>query len=283
MNKHSASLIMTIITLFWGSSYLFMKQSLNSMDVFCIISLRFITAFVITFPILICIRKKITPTAVFHSLNFGLLLILVFVFILEGLRTTTSTSASFLVSLTVIFVPLLTMLSKQSKPKPAMFVTCSIALIGVAILTLSDSFGLSKGDIFCVLGSFFYALHILYGRHAVKDSDPLAVGIMQVGFAGFISLLFSLKLGSFHLPQTPAAWGDILALGILCSAFGFVLQPVTQKYISPVSTGLIFSLEPVFASVFSILIEHTFLPVHCYFGALLIFLSVIANGVFLKN
>lgn len=79
------------------------------------------------------------------------------------------------------------------------------------------------------------------------------------------------------LPSTLPGWTAILALGILCSACGFILQPIAQKYTSPTRTGLIFSLEPVFAAMFGYWFAAEKLSMQGYAGAALVLLGIVAS------
>lgn len=63
------------------------------------------------------------------------------------------------------------------------------------------------------------------------------------------------------------------------SAFGFVLQPVAQKYTTPERTGILFSLEPVFSAIFGFLFLDEVLKIQGYFGAILVLSGVIVSGI----
>ena len=79
------------------------------------------------------------------------------------------------------------------------------------------------------------------------------------------------------LPKNPVEWGAVIGLGLVCSAYGFVVQPIAQKYASPEKIGLIFSLEPVFSAVLSFIFLHEILEIRGYVGAILILASVILS------
>lgn len=81
------------------------------------------------------------------------------------------------------------------------------------------------------------------------------------------------------LPETPTQWGAIIGLGLICSAYGFVVQPIAQKYAAPERIGLIFSLEPVFSAFLSFIFLHEILEIQGYVGAILIFTAVILSEI----
>ena len=74
-----------------------------------------------------------------------------------------------------------------------------------------------------------------------------------------------------------------MALSVLCSAIGFIGQAVAQKYTTPTHTGLIFSLEPVFAALFAFIFVGETLPVKGYVGAILILIGVLAAEISFKK
>ena len=55
------------------------------------------------------------------------------------------------------------------------------------------------------------------------------------------------------LPSTLPVWGEILFLGIFCSAAGFMLQMSAQKKLSPEYVSLLYSSEPVFAMILGLI------------------------------
>lgn len=77
------------------------------------------------------------------------------------------------------------------------------------------------------------------------------------------------------LPAAPSQWMAVLGLALICSAFGFVAQPMAQKYTTPEHTGLLFSLEPLFSALFAFLFLQETLSAKGYFGAALMMAGVL--------
>ena len=80
-----------------------------------------------------------------------------------------------------------------------------------------------------------------------KETDSFLLGIWQLGFTGLYGVIFTFLFETPSLPGSGAQWGAILGLAIICSAFGFIVQPVAQEYTSPEHTSMLFALEPVFS------------------------------------
>jgi len=81
------------------------------------------------------------------------------------------------------------------------------------------------------------------------------------------------------LPGNTTEWVAVLALSIVCSAFGFVFQPLAQKYTTPERTGIVSTLEPVFAVIFGFIFLGEVLSIQGYIGALLVFCGILLPGL----
>ncbi|PKC50150.1 hypothetical protein RhiirA1_487221, partial [Rhizophagus irregularis] len=126
-----------------------------------------------------------------------------------GVMTTPTANAGFLVSLTVVLVPIMTSIIDKKLP---------------------------TRDIFCLLTAFSYSIYIVLNGKFTKNVDSLAFGIYQMGFAAIISGCICLLFETPQIPSTSNSWIAVLGLGILCSAFGFIGQTVAQQYTTPTHT-----------------------------------------------
>lgn len=277
MKPLKAELLLLMVTLFWGSSYIFMKMGLGSLGEFNLIALRFGLAFVLAAALFHKRLRSINLRTLQYGALLGALLFGVFTCITFGLQTTTTSNAGFLVALTVVFVPLLEVLVFRKKVAPPQVFGTALAIAGIGLLTLNTSLSIQPGDFLCILAALFYAVQILVTSKAVKSCDSLNIGILQLGFAGGYALVFSIIFETPAFPSSMPGWIAILALGILCSACGFILQPVAQKFTTPTRTGLIFSLEPVFAAFFGYWFAGEQLSMQGYAGAALVMLGIVAS------
>ncbi|MEC1722817.1 DMT family transporter [Schinkia azotoformans] len=279
MTQLRADVLLLLATVGWGASYLLMKMGLDAVGEFTLIALRFGIAFLIAAAVFSKRLRHTNFKTIKYALLLGFLLFLVFVTVTYGLNTTTTTNAGFLVSLTVIFVPLFSIFIFKKKLELRLLLSILIALTGIALLTIHPPFKIMTGDLLCIGTALFYALHITVAGVAAKEVDTLNVGILQLGFASLYGLVFSFIFETPTFPSTLKGWFAVLTLAIVCSGFGFIIQIVAQKYTSPTRTGLIFSLEPVFAAIFGYVFAHEIMSINGYIGAFLVFLSVIISSV----
>lgn len=274
-----ANVMLLIVTIFWGSSYLFMKMGLVVIPEFNLIALRFGIAFLLAGFVFHRRVNHVDYKTIKYAFILGSILFLVFAFITFGIKSTSASNAGFLVSLTVIFVPLLLAIFLRKKPEKRIFLGVSLALTGIGFLTLNDQLKISSGDFLCILGALFYAIHIIVTGKLTKDVDSITLGVLQLGFTGAWGLLSSILFETPQLPSTTESWISVLGLGVLCSAIGFVVQTAAQKYTTPTNTGLLFSLEPVFAALFAVVFAGEKLTTKGYLGAILVLFSVFITQI----
>ncbi len=279
MKPLKADLLLLFVTVCWGSSYLFMKVGLDSVSEFNLIALRFGLAFLFASAIFYRRFMKIDRATVKFAALLGFILFIIFTLVTFGLKTTTTSNAGFLISLTVIFVPLISTVVYRNKPETKLIISILLAIIGIALLTIQLPFRIQFGDLLCIAAAFCYAIHILVAGSAAHKVDTLNLGILQLGFAGFFGFVFSLLLETPTFPDSTISWIAILALSILCSGVGFILQIVAQQYTTPVRTGLIFSLEPVFAAIVGVVFAHEVITGAGYIGAALMLFGVILSSI----
>mgnify|MGYP003236164557 FL=1 len=248
--NHKYNIYMFIATIFFGMTYVLTKICLNYSTEFHIISFRFLIAFIVS---LIFLQKKIFPvkrTEFLYSLLLGALLFLVFIAMTVGVKYTTATNASFLISLSVIFIPFFSRFFNKEKPKKRIFVVLIIAFIGIMLLTLDQNLEFHIGDILCLICATLFTFYIIMTERIVKNNNPTALGVLQFGWVSLFSFLIQYPIENFVIPKNKIFWSSMLILGVFCTAFGYIAQTIAQKKLPSTVVGFILSLEPVFAGIF---------------------------------
>lgn len=266
---------MATVALAWGSSYLMMKVGLTGMGPFNLIALRFGIAFLFMTIAFHKSYRSLTPAIFGRGVIVGIILFLLFTGMVCGVNYTTASTAGFLTSTSVILVPILECILRRRAPERLVVISTILASIGLFLLTARDGFSLDKGAALCLMGALFYAIYIVVQDRIAKGEDAFLISILQLGVASLLGLLASFLFEVPTLPQSPATWGAVVYLGLICSAYGFVVQPIAQKHAAPERIGLIFSLEPVFSALLSFLFLHEVLAGINYLGGGLIFLAVV--------
>ena len=155
-----------------------------------------------------------------------------------------------------------------------------LAVVGVGFLSLAESHleGSCLGILLMILAAMTYAVCIITTEKVSREADPITVGMIQLGTMGVLSLVISLAMGQFSLPQTGEQWLMMLMLVVVCSCFGFAFQPVGQKYV-PAETAAVFTVvNPLTASILGITIAGESIS-----ASKLIGYTLILAGLFLYN
>ncbi|MFJ8218908.1 DMT family transporter [Bacillus cereus] len=278
-----ADLGLLLVTFFWGASILLTKVGLEGIEEYNLIALRFIIAFLLSGLIFYKHLFKIDFKTVKHAFILASVLFIVYIFATFGTKYTSVSNAGFLLCLTVIFIPILSAIFLKHIPEKKVIVGIFLTIIGIGLLTLTSEFKIGNGDIFCILSALFYAIHVIITGSVTKHVNSIALGVVQLGFVGLFSLIFSFIIETPKLPSTTNSWLIILALSIFCTAVAFIVQVIAQQYTTPTHTGLIFSLEPVFSAGFAFVFTGETLTGKGYLGATLILVSVLIAEVDFKS
>lgn len=273
--NHKYNICMFIATIFFGMTYVLTKICLNYSTELHIISFRFLIAFVIS---LIFLQRKIFPIKIkeiLYSLILSILLFMVFITMTIGVKYTTATNASFLISLSVIFIPFFSWIFNKEKPKKSIFIVLIIALIGIMLLTLDKNLEFHIGDILCLICSLLFSFHVLITERFVKNNNPITLGVLQFGGVALLSFLVQYPIEKFTLPKNEKFWISLMILSVFCTALAYIIQTVSQKKLSSTLIGLILSLEPIFSGIFGYFILNEYLSPQQYIGAFLLLISII--------
>lgn len=251
--QSKANLLMIVVTMFWGLSYTFMVMGLEELAAYNVVALRCLIAFIIAGLIFLPKMFRVNIKTIGYASIQGALLFAVFALSLFGLKTTSASNAGFILSLTVVLVPIITSFLEKRLPSRAVSFAIVATMIGITILTFKESLSFQPGDMLVAIAAICYSIYLILNSKFTKDVESISYGVYQLGFAGALGAIFTLAFEVPQMPSTSMGWVAILGLGVICTAFCFVAQAVIQQYTSPTHTGLIFSLEPIFAAMFAMI------------------------------
>ncbi len=275
-----AEFLLVTVTLFWGGTFPLVKEAIADLPVMAFLWVRFLLAALLL--LLFAGRGILTLgwKGVGRGILLGTLLFLGYLFQTWGLAQTTSTNTGFLTGLNVVWVPLLAGPLLHKSPAFGAKIGVSLALVGLFMLTWQPSWSVNPGDAMVLVCSLFVALHILGLDALTEGFDGRALTFVQVATMAIWSLLGSLA----YEPVTwPRSWPSELVIALVITAifatvYAFWVMTSFQRLTTPTRAALIYTLEPVFAAFFSILLLSEQLPPLAWFGGgMIIFGMVIAE------
>ncbi len=280
-----ADLMLMLVTLCWGVSYILMNVCLGEIGPLTLNAYRFLIAFfaalILAFPKL----KNVNKATLRYSAMIGLALALVYISVTYGVMYTSLSNAGFLCALTVIITPVLTFYIKKEAPNKKLIAVLIMCLIGIGLMTLNEQLKPALGDVLCILCAFIYAVDLMLVDKAVhkEEVNAFQLGVYQLGFTGLYMFVLSIVLETPVLPSKPSIWAAMLFLAIFCTGVAFIVQVIAQQYTSATHVGVIFALEPVFAAIAAFFFAGERLLPRAYIGALLMLAGIIILEVDFKS
>ena len=281
MNRKQAELLLAAVILTRSSAYIFSKTGLETLGTFNLLAARFLLGFAV---LAIIFRKRLLHAKrsdIIGGTVIGAVFTAVMALELTALKTTDTSAVSFLENTAIVFVPLIEAALIRRLPKPASIVSALLALRGVGLLTLrGGAFSLTPGEMCCLGAAVLYAVGIITTDRFSHKCDALLVGIVEVGAIGLLSLILSFVFEQPRIPAGGTEWGCVLVLALVCTGFGFTLQPVAQAHTTSQRAGLMCALNPVFASILGVIFLSEPVTVQGVCGAALILLSLYVPNFF---
>ncbi len=245
--KAEAALLGT--TLIWGNTFVAMKVLLLDTTPLMNVATRFTAAALI---FLLIFRKTLFPisrAAVVKGSILGLFLFLGFIAQNFGLKYTTASKSAFITGMMVVFVPLLQIIIEKRVPKLGNIIGAVIVSVGLWFLTSPAGSEFNIGDALTIVCAVIFAVYIVYLDVISNEMTAQQLTFLQIAstavYAGGALLLtekptFSMSGSSFIA---------LAYLTLLATVVTTYVQTRFQKDTTPTRAVIIFSIEPVIASI----------------------------------
>ena len=174
-----------------------------------------------------------------------------------GLVHTTAGKAGFITGLYVIIVPIFGLFLGM-RPTLGGWFGAALALVGLYLLSVTESFTLAPGDFWVLSGAVFWALHMIVLSRFSPKMDTVRLACAQFAVCSFLSLAGATFTETVTVAGLQGAAIPILYGGVLSVGTAYTLQVVAQKDAPAIHAAIILSLEAVFGAVFGwLLLDET--------------------------
>ena len=177
MSTKKANLILTTCSMAWGTSYIFMKLGIEGLSPLMLMALRTGIAFLILVLIFFKRLLNVNKRLLLYSAITGFLLFTNLTPILYGLNTITASQSGFILSTTVVLVPVIHAVISRRLPAHHVRLGIIIVLIGMVLINGGDIFAVKPGTLLCMLSAFSYSINIVLNSYFTRQVDPLALGL----------------------------------------------------------------------------------------------------------
>ena len=187
--------------------------------------------------------------------------------------------AAFITALYVVLVPIYALVLKRRAPINV-WVAVGISAIGFYLLCIKDGFTIVPSDLYVVIASLIFPIHILTVDRFAPRCDGIRLSCVQFFTAALLNSLLALiverplaidKLADAALP--------VLYLGIISSGVAYTLQILGQRGTNPGAASIILSLESVFGVIGTAVAFGTVLEVREYIGCAIVLVAVVLSEI----
>jgi drug/metabolite transporter (DMT)-like permease len=288
-------MMIIVLAVVWGGSFYFIGLSAKELPSFSIVFLRVGLASLILWIGLTLVGIKMPRDKEIWKMFFSIGLInnvIPFSLIVWGQHHITSSLASILNATTPFFtIALAHFLTEEERISKNRFLGIVIGFLGVSIivgLDFIEGAGVNTWAQLAVLGaSLAYGCALVYGRRFNSMGiKPVIVATGQLTASTFVLLPIVLLVDSpWTLPlPSSATWAAIFGLGVLSTAFAFILYYRILATAGAVNMSLVTFLVPISATFLGVLFLNETLEFKHIWGMAVIWLGLaIMDGRFFKR
>ena len=264
--KRQAALGLFFVTLLWGGTFVWMKQVMSSLDaeiddysksgvVSIIVASRFLIALILLVAISGKARKALTSKEDWQGgLILGGLMLAGFVLQMVGIYSVSPSVSAFLTSLYVVFTAIFSVKISDRRPTRMMIFGVVLATIGAGFIDGPPHIVWGMGEVLTVVSALFFALHIIYTDSVTRVRDPIAVtstSFAVVVLGGIIlALIFSRDVMVLESSWQSGVIIPLICLGFFGSFACILVMNIMQKHLNPTHAAIIYSFEPVWATIY---------------------------------
>ncbi len=270
--RRKATLMLLGVTLIWGATFVWMRRIMLNLEaeteamglttvVAFLVCLRFVMATMLL-PLLPAVRQTVRDPEVWRAGSLlGVVLLVGFVAQMVALGDIDPSTSAFLTSLYVVSTALLAGLFGEGRPSKKLWLGVMLATVGAAFIEGPPHLTWGWAEAITVFCAVCFAVHILLTQRYTKRLDPLGLS-----FTSFLTLAV-LAFAIAFLTLDRSTWGladlaslalregvllPLIALGFLGSLVALVVLNVYQRHLNPVRASIIYTLEPVWATVYGL-------------------------------
>jgi len=279
--------IMLLTAMIWGFAFVAQVDSVDHIGSFTMNGLRFPLGALSLLPVALFfergrVSQKERKKTVLASVLAGSILFLASTLQQIGIAYTKSAGvAGFITGLYTVLVPIGCLLIFRQKTGLTVWIGSVCAVIGLFLLCyrVGGGFAFGIGELLLLLGSFFWAAHVIVIDRLGKDIRPLHFSVGQFSVCAILSIITMLLFDAPTWEGIFAAKWSILYCGVLSVGVAYTLQVIGQKRADPTFAAIILSTESVFSAIGGALFGVDDISWLGYVGCVLIFCGIVISQI----
>jgi len=269
--------MLVVASAFWGLSFPTTKALAISQQALlpdssswfaaalCVV-FRFVIAALVLLAVTARSLAQLTFLEVEQGLGLGLFGGVGILLQVDGLAYTSASNSAFLTQCYCLWIPLWVAWRQKSWPPAKVFLSSALVMIGMAALANLDwrQARLGRGELETIVASAVFAGQILWlerpqyaGNNAWRFS--LVMFVVMAATALPVAIATTRRWGDWFQAYSSAPTLGLLGiLVLLCTCGGYLLVNHWQQRVTATEAGLMYCLEPVFASAFALFLPAWF-------------------------
>jgi len=247
-----ADLLLLLASAIWGAAFVAQRKAALHLDATEIAALRFLAGGLLLVPVVAVRRRAVRalsplPTVLWGGSLAGVVMLVAFLLQQKGIEAgSTASSAGFITSLYVLFVPILGLVSGV-RTHVAVWLGAVLAAAGLYMLSVDPSLRMSAGDLLVLASAVAWAVHVLVIGRFSPRCDPIELAATQFLVTGGLALIMMRRLPAAEALEQ-SLW-PMIYMGPVAVSVAFTLQVVGQRTAPPAHAAVILSLEGLFAAL----------------------------------
>jgi drug/metabolite transporter (DMT)-like permease len=267
--------MLVLCTVIWGGTFAAVKFALDYASPWLLVAVRFAAAGLLFVLLYLPQLKNIDRATLVQGGILGVIFFASFGLQTLGLQYTTTSRSAFLTETLVLFTPVLAFLFYRKLPAWATAVGAVIVITGLYLLTSPSGFvSLNRGDVLtlgCAIAFSFYIIGVdrwstPERRGALSTIQSLTVALLA------LPLAFAEE---FRFEVNPTLGMALAYLIIPGTVIVVMVQMRYQPQSTPAHAGVIFALEPVFATLYALMLSLEPFQERAVWGALAVTAGVV--------
>lgn len=279
MSQLTADLLLLLVTLSWGTTFVVVKDAISEMGPLTFIAVRFLIAGLVLLAWYFVVEARrnakegdaSTTTAapgnreaahggstegppsrefLIGALITGLALFFSYATQTLGLVTVAAGKAAFITGTYIVIVPVASRIFMRTSPDRASIIGVALAAVGLGLMSLRLPLEIAPGDLLVFLCAVGFSAHILLLEHYSGRGPTVLLAAIQLLVVAAGAFVYA-AIAERPMRVPAGAWGAILFTAIAATSFAFLAQTAVQRYTSATHTVLIFATEPVFGAIFA--------------------------------
>lgn len=261
LRRYNADLLLLGVALVWGSSYLATKVLTLHGTVFAILALRFLIAAVVMVVVWKVSRRKagedrLGRRGFMVAVAVGCTQALILSLETWGVSLTSATNAGLIISMTIVFTPVLeSVWLRRWLPRPY-FIAATVAVVGVALLVSGAGWHApSLGDLLMLGAAVIRSVHVTaLGRlTAGHRYSSVSITLVQTLVCAVLFVALDVPgLASAFTTFTGGDWLIVIYLAVACTVFAFLVQLWAVRRTSAARVSLLLGTEPIWAVIIGV-------------------------------